>query len=345
MSTQTNNRKERCNILIFGTMSSGSSAMHNLLKEYDNIGHFSNEFDDFRAPGLVADQLSEASSINFPNRINKITGNSSFIKRLIFQSTFWNYLYDCIPKRYLEIDYQNNLLRKFKNKLISLNRSHLLRDLNKKLETNISFDEKIKFAGQWIQNIGNDFSLDKDYTLFDQPLLTSTDMSIWKTVFNPYKLIIVYRNPKDQIADIIKRRTLFTPYGPPYMTMAGDNLEAIYGKDKKGAIKFQIDAIQCRLKWIDYLETVLDRDHLLVMDFEGLVTKYDEYKLRVENFIGGIKDHHACKNKYFDPIRSKENIDIYRKYLDEDDLTDLSGLESWYEKRLEKEKMELERIK
>lgn len=336
MNKQTNNSKERCNILIFGTMSSGSSAMHNLLKEYDNVGHFSNEFDDFRAPGLVADQLTEASSINSPNRINKITGNSSFIKRLIFQSAVWNYLYNCIPKRYLEIDYQNDQIRKIKNKLISLNRSHLLRALNKKLESEFSFDEKIKFASEWIQNIGNDFSLNKDYTLFDQPLLTSTDISIWKTVFNPYKLIIVTRNPKDQIADIIKRRTLFTPYGSPYMTMAGDNLEAIYGKDRKGAIKFQIDAIQCRLKWIDYLETVLDRDHLLVMDFEGLVNKYDEYKSRVENFIGGIKDHHTCKNKYFDPVRSKENIEIHEKYLNEDDLSDFSGIESWYEKRIAK---------
>jgi hypothetical protein len=81
---------------------------------------------------------------------------------------------------------------------------------------------------------------------------------------------------------------------------------------------------------------VLDRDHLLVMDFEGLVNKYDEYKSRVENFIGGIKDHHTCKNKYFDPVCSKKNIAIHEKYLNEDDLSDFSGIESWYEKRIAK---------
>jgi hypothetical protein len=65
----------------------------------------------------------------------------------------------------------------------------------------------------------------------------------------------------------------------------------------------------------------------------------------VENFIGGIKDHHTLKNYYFDPIRSKENIDIHKNYLNEDEPTDLSALESWYEKRLQIEKIDLERIK
>ncbi len=322
--------KKRCNILVAGTLSSGSSALYNLLKEYDNIGHFSNEFDDFRAPGLVGDQLSDTSRHDFPNQIARITRNGNFIKRLVFKSSIWNYLYKSIPKQFLEIEYPIKSIEIFRNKLISLERSHLLRVLNKSLETDISFDEKIQISNNWIQQVGNIFSLKKDYTMFDNALPTKSDLAIWTTVFNPYKLIVVYRNPRDQIADIIKRGFLFKPYGNSIMTLAGYNLETIYGRDRIGAIRLSIDSIRCRLKWIEYLEKVIEPNNLLVLDFEGLINNYDVYKSKIEDFIGGIKNHHRFKNKYFNPLHAKGNIDIYKQYLYQDDLPNLAELEDWY---------------
>lgn len=326
--------KERCNILIFGTLSSGSSALHNLLKEYDNIGYFHNEFDDFRAPGLVADQLCEVSSINFPNEIDKLLRFSNLIKRLIYKSLIWKIVFDCIPRKYWGIDYNIKILDILKIKLIDLYKLYFLDQLNKSLKSKISFEEKIQISNKWIQNINNIFSLDKDYVLYDQPILTATDIDTWTTVFNSYKLIIVYRDPKDQIADIIKSGKLFATYRTPYMTLAVDNLEAIYGRDKKGAMRFHIDAIKNRLKWIDYLERILDKDRLLLIDFEGFVNNYDDYKSKVEDFIGVTKANHKFKNKFFHPIKSMENIGIYNKYLSKDELKDLSDLDVWYLNRV-----------
>ena len=325
-----NKNKEHCNILVLGTSSSGSSALHNLLKEYDNIGHFPNEFDDFRAPGLVADQLNEVSSINFPNKIDKLLGFTNLAKRLIYKSLIWKLIFNCIPKKYRGIDYNIKLLDNIKDKLIDLYKLYLLDQLNKSLKTKIPFEEKIRNSNKWIQLIGNILFFDKKYVLYDQPILTKTDFTIWTTVFNPFKLIIVYRNPRDQIADIIERGNLFKPFGSAYMTLAEDNLEAIYGKDKKGAMRFHIDSIKNRLKWIENEEKRLGPDRLLVFDFEGLVNNYEQYKSKVEDFIGGIKDKHKFKYKYFDPVKSKENIGIYKKYLSDDDLKDLSDLEDWY---------------
>ena len=48
---------KKCNILIYGILSSGSSALVDLLLEYNNVNVIPGEFDDFRASGLVADQL------------------------------------------------------------------------------------------------------------------------------------------------------------------------------------------------------------------------------------------------------------------------------------------------
>ena len=227
-----NKFKERCNILVVGTLASGSSVVHDLLKEYDNVGCFSKEFDDFRAPGLVADQLSQSSSINFPNKIDEITRIHNLIKKLFFKSLIWRWVYRAIPKKYLEIDYGIKILENIKERIIRLNQFFLLNQLNKSLKSKISFEEKIQISNKWIQQIDNNFSLKKDYILRDQPLLTSIDTAIWTAVFKPFKLIIVYRDPRDQLTDIINRGILFKPYGSPYINEAGVNILDIYGKDK-----------------------------------------------------------------------------------------------------------------
>jgi len=330
--------KERYNVLICGTLSSGSSALHNLLKEYDNVGHFLDEFDDFRAPGLVADQLSYNSSLSYPNKIDAVTRINSFRKRLIYKSLIWKLFLNIIPKKYFEIDYNVKIVENLKNRIIRLNQVFLLKQLNKSLESNLPFEEKIQISRNWIQHNNNIFSTNKCFIMYDQPILKTTDIDIWTTVFNPYKLIIVYRDPRDQLADIIKRGQLYPLNGTPYMTLAGINIDSVYGKDRRGAMKFHIDAISNRLKWIEYLECKLNKDRILVCDFEGLVNHHEEYKTKLEDFIGVTKENHKFKNKYFDPVKSKENIGIYKNYLNEDELKYLSDLVDWYFKKVENPK-------
>jgi hypothetical protein len=74
---------EKCNILVFGILSSGSSALIDLLSEYNNINVIPGEFDDFRASGLVADQLCYQNRVDFPNMIDTLLENTSK-RRLIY---------------------------------------------------------------------------------------------------------------------------------------------------------------------------------------------------------------------------------------------------------------------
>lgn len=264
----------RCNILIKGTLSSGSSAVKDLLREYENINTIPGEFDDFRSPGLVADQLSYNSSIDYPNKIDEIT-------RL--KSLKWRIIYKSVPKNIWRKNWNNKMLKYFKNKLIRLHQLYLikyfkhklerlhqiyiikyfkrklarfnqiylvtfkhklirlhqiyfLKELNKSLKSTISFEEKIQFSNIWIQHIGDINSFNKDFVLFDQPLLPCSDINIWTKVFKPFKLICVYRDPKDQLAEMIKRGVLFSPFSSPVMTYTGVNVMSIYGKDRKGMI-------------------------------------------------------------------------------------------------------------
>lgn len=314
-------RNIKHNILVEGLLKTGSSALVDLLREYDNIKVSQREFDDYRAPGLVADQLSSQQSLEFINRIDKIARPKSIIKLIynIFPIFHWRRISTIgnIRGRFLSVRERNKQLK-------------LLKELNNKLTSTISFEEKINFANQWISDVGNINSKNKDFVVFDQPLLTNLETHIWKEVFNPWKLIIIFRDPKDQLADIIKSEYLYAPYGAPYMNFGGATLETIYGRNRKGAINFHIDAIKKNLEWVDMLKKELNPDQFLLIDFEGLVNNYKEYKNVIEAFIGNIKPYHNSQKLYFDPLKAKENINIYKDYLKNNEIESIKEIDEWY---------------
>src|SRR5665647_2358979 len=94
--------QRRCNILIKGTLSSGSSAVYDMLQEYENINIVPNEFDDFKSPGLVSDQLTQSSSIDYPNKIYEITR---------IKSLWWRIIYFFVPKIIWENEWNNTLFK------------------------------------------------------------------------------------------------------------------------------------------------------------------------------------------------------------------------------------------
>lgn len=327
-------QKERCNLLIKGSFSSGSSAVVDLLREYKNINVFDWEFNDFRAPGLVADQLSLDSSRDYPNRIDEITKIKNFGWRL-----FFNFM----PKKFWEKEWGFPVFKflKSKNKIKRFNQIHFLKDFNKILKSGISFEEKINHSNEWISRIGNINSINKDYVLFNQPIDTNSDIETWTRVFNPFKLICVYRDPKDQLAELIKRNILFSSFNSPRMTPTGVNILAIYGRDRKGMLKFLIEAFKKRMEDYDRLENLLGPEKILVIDFEGLVNHYNKYKSHIENFLGINESNHILQRKFFNPEVSKNNIGLFSNFLDKDEIKELSGLEEWYLKRLNQQKLEI----
>ena len=320
-------QKERYNILVIGSYSSGSSAVLDLLREYDNINVFTWEFDDFRAPGLVADQLSAIASRDYPNRIEKITKIGDPALRLIFKIT---------PKIFWEKDWNFSAFKylKSKGRIMRLNQIHFLKELNKNLKSETSFDERIKNSNLWIRRINSINSSNNDMVVFNQPLDPYSDPEIWTKVFDPFKLIYVFRDPKDQLADLVKRGVLFSPFRTPAMTPPGVNIMSIYGRNRQGMIRFLTDALKKRITAYDNYEKFLESDQLLMIDFEGLVKQYDLYKTVIENFLGISKMNHKLRYNFFNPEMSKNNIDIYANYLNEDELSELSDLEIWYNQKI-----------
>lgn len=316
--------KTKCNILVWGLVSTGSSALIDVLREYDNINIIPGEFDDFRAPGRIADQLVFPQSEKF-NRISDVKGNKS--KYPVILGILKRILKGEINSVSKYVDYITPIQIRAKQLV-------LLKQLNEKLISTVSYNEKIDLVSNWIKELGQFKNEQKEFVLFNQPLAPSIETRIWKPVFSPFKLICVYRDPKDQLAEIIRKGTLYAPYGAPNMNHGGLVLESIYGRSRKSAVTFHIEAIKKRMEWIDKLKTELSHDELLLIDFEGLINNYENYRKIVENFIGDLNPNPHKYLKYFNPLNALKNIGIYNSILLDEELQKIKPLEDWYNRNI-----------
>jgi hypothetical protein len=332
--------KKRTNLLILGTLASGSSALVDMLDEYENINVLHYEFNHYRRPGFVSDQLSYESSISYPNVIDKELEFTNSRWKFIYKSSIWKY----IPKRTLdyiwEKDFEQKKFIAYKNSLTDLFQIVFLQKLNEGLKSDISFEEKIKLANEWIHNVGSIFPSYYDFTLFNQPLHPWSDMDIWTKVFDPFKMILVYRDPRDQLAEMVRRDIAFYPFRYSKLDYGQFNIISIYGNDRNGRMKFLIDALKLRVDKYDRWLNMINQDQILFVDFEGLVNDYNAYEKRIEQFIGKIEGKHIFRQKYFNPeVAKKNSIGIFSKYLNDQELEDLAPLDEWYRKKISEGKV------
>jgi hypothetical protein len=327
--------KDRCNIIIIGTLSSGSSALVDMLKEYETINVLPREFDDFRRPGFVYDQLSFDSSRDYPSVIDSEKKFENNRWEQIYKSSIWKFFASKGLENIWKKDWKYPKLIAYKHSLINLFQIHYLKELNKSLKADISFDEKIRLSNEWIKQIGNIYPSKFDYTLFNQPLMPWFDTKIWTKVFDPFKLICVIREPKDQLAEMVKRDIPFSPFRDAQLTYGQFNITSIYGNDRKGRMKFLTDALKKRVAIIEEWQKEIGADRFMLIDFEGLANKYDDYKPEIEQFLGISNEQHLLKKTHFNPdVALKNSIGIFSSYLNKEEIEDLAELEAWYKKKI-----------
>jgi hypothetical protein len=327
--------KERTNILIMGTLATGSSALVDMLTEYDNINVLPYEFNDFRKPGYVSDQLSYDASLNYPNVIEEEIRFVNFRWKMIYKSKVWKLLSERMLDKIWEKEFTNKKFKAYKNSLIELFHADFLTELNKSLKSDIPYVRKIELANNWINRIGSIYPYHYDFTLFNQPLHPWSDVNIWTKVFNPFKLIVVYRNPKDQLAEMVRREIIFSPFRNSQLSYGQFNIISIYGNDRKGRMKFLTDALKKRVEKIDEWLEVLRPDQVLFVDFEGLINHYEVYEAKIEQFLGISSERHKFKMKYFNPDKARQRcIGIYENCLSEQEIQDLASLEVWYNSKV-----------
>lgn len=310
----------KTNILIIGLLATGSSAVIDLLREYEVVHVIPGEFNDYRAPGLVADQINSNEPNEFQNEIAKLTGFKNKLRLL----------YGIFPILRFDSGIFRGFNKRLDYSLARVKQITLLNQLNKELNSSNSADEKIKHTTQWIREIGRISNKSKRFVLFNQPLLPANDIGIWRKVFSPFKLIVVYRNPYDQFAEIVQRGNLMEPYNAPFLSLGSVTLETIYGRSRKSAFKFHIEAMNKRNDWIELLKAEINNDELLLIDFNDLVTDNVRCSEIIQTFLGLTSEQHVRKGMFFDQNRAKNSINIYNEILSDEEIRSLSELNDWY---------------
>lgn len=316
------------NILIKGLYRTGSHALVDLLSEYDNIGVLPFEFDHFRAPANVADQLSEKASQNYPNLIKVSLRNKSFK---------WQIFEKIVPDQVIKVPIACRLLNRIPamNDAIKRRRYNIsLKSLSQYLNLEIPVTEKVLKTREWIKDVGNIYAEGKDYLVIDQPFLPSTNSEVWPQVFEPFKLIFSLRHPADQFADIIRSGFLFMPFRGPQLTWAGGLLEVIYGRDRAGAFAIFKDAVKRLYEDLSFIRCNVDPANFLIVEFEKLVTDYYPQKARIEAFIGSEKGNHTLPKTRFIPEQSARNVGIHNSFLTPEEINELTEIEFEYRRQI-----------
>lgn len=301
------------NVIIHGLHSSGSSAVLNYLREFNaQLTIVSGEFDTFRRAGMVGDTVLHFDDPEtYQTILDKYLehyGSSILKDMLLYYLTLVNY------KKIIK--YGTGYLYKYRREQIKL-----LQRLNIELNESTHQTERVEKCREWIQNVGSLFSNKKDGSkiVFDHAIDRFEHQELWPEVFKPFKLIVVYRDPRDQFTDLIRRNHLYWELGYPRSFDSrcsiyhANSIQAIYGRSRPASLRLFIDALN---KKYDAIERIYQshRGQVMILDFESFILKHDMVKELVNTFID-LDSVHQMKSKYLNINNSSQNIGIYKDTL------------------------------
>lgn len=290
------------NILVFGILWSGSSAAFDLIREFEGVGYVPEEFNDFRGRGMIGDHVSSKVEEGVKDRLSEIVLTND-----------WKGFTKTVVAHASEYDIVRKILSVFpKTKSISeseqTRRRHIITSYYaKKIVNSQTKSKKIIWSRKYIQRVKKRYAKDKKFILFDQPIYPNRHQKEIGQVFEPFMLVAVYRNPADQVAEIIRQHRLHRYICNPLIT-------SIYGHGKTPTINFYIDYINSQIGHIKDLKKRYD-EHMVVVKFEDLVEQYDKTKNTLIKNIGIRKSSHVSKFCHFDPDESRGNINIKNNIL------------------------------
>lgn len=313
-------------ILVLGYGWSGSSAVVDLLKEYESVYQIPVEFRLIKDPGGLMDLR-----YNIVDRWDPLNVDIA-IKRFIWHNDKLNRKAKKIPFRYglnYSVDLGDdfaNASSTFLNDICSNNyygdwfyfyydkntrdwlsegvKARLLKKDSNQLMyySNVTGEEFDKYSKKYINSIFENHRNNKEYVILDQAV-PSQDPLQAEHYFDDYKIIIVDRDPRDNYCDLVNNGGLVGP------ELEQDN----------GVSFFRNWFLEYRKN----LKNALKSDSIRYVKFEDLVYEYDKLTKEIEKFVGLNPEDHLHKREFFNPDISKKNIGIWKKYKDQQKMDEI----------------------
>ena len=322
-------------IVPMSYMGSGSSAVTDLLKEYERINTKNSDFEYvfLYAPDGLFDLeykllynnnaiRSDEAIKNFRKLMEKLYhydgwGIANYKDKIShnFMNVVESYLDSIITSKYQGIWYYHQKPSKIAWFLRVIRRIIFKKTTKPKqvqLEMSmVSSDDFYEKSRKFILNVIKEISDIEEYIVLDQLLLPHN-----LNIIDNYKIeelfpIIISRDPRDVF---IMNKYFWKPR----------NQEVPYPTDVK--------------EFCNYYKMMRENEKktntlALRLNFEDLVLNYEETKQDIENFIGIDSIHHKAKFEYFNPAISVNNLQVYSrddKYREEVEMIELELSEYLY---------------
>ena len=322
-------------IVPMSYMGSGSSAVTDLLREYEGINTKNSDFEYvfLHAPNGLFDLefkllynnnaiRSDEAVKSFRKLMKKLYiyggwGIANYKHKISknFMNIVDSYLDSIVTSKYRGIWYFYQKPSKMAwfirvIRRVIFKKSTKLKQVELEMSM-VSSDDFYEKSRKFILNVIKEISYKEEYMVLDQLLLPHN-----LNIIDNYKIeelfpIIISRDPRDVF---IMNKYFWKPR----------NQEVPYPTDIK--------------EFCNYYKMMRENEKktntlVLRLNFEDLVLNYEETKQDIENFIGIDSVHHKAKFEYFNPAISVNNLQVYNrddKYREEVEVIELELSEYLY---------------
>lgn len=126
-----------------------------------------------------------------------------------------------------------------------------------------------------------------NYLYFDQ-MMPPANIGKYERYFDSIKTIVVDRDPRDYYIDILRWGESWIPKNP-------DEYARLFKKMREQAQSFE------------------DSNNVLRLRLEDTIFKYDEFDMKMQNFLNLSENEHIDKFKFFNPEISAKNTHLWTK--------------------------------
>lgn len=271
------------NVLVAGIYWSGSGAVVDYLKGHPDCHVPKGEFTDFKRQGRIGTML-EADSVAQAQQLARRIWLETALGKL--PAAWWKQmrtddpaslaLKDQVFHQQLKLTY----LRQYRQQIARSGQA-----------------EGAGIWNQWLQALGQRIVGGRGAVVWNQPIWVGMHEHTWPALFEPYRLVVVHRDPEDQFAEVVRQGKIGKRKSDP----AFDDSET-------DDVAYVLKGIARKLEALAELGRILPEGRLLNVDFEAFVEDHDKQAARVCRFLGMEPGQSA--GAPFRPEQSARNIGI-----------------------------------
>lgn len=271
------------NILVAGIYWSGSGAVVDYLKGHPDCFVPRGEFTDFKRSGRIGSILEAGSAYK-----------AKWLARAMWLETALGKLPaarlkqakgEAPEKLPLKEQVKHNQL---KLEYLSRYRKHL---------SNGGAPSDSSIWNEWLQAVGKAYAGEKAAIVWNQPVWIGKHEHTWPAVFEPFKLLVVHRDPIDQFAEVVRQGKIGKRKSDP-----------AFDDSEKDDIAYVLKGIAAKMASLMALQAQLTESHMLTVSFETFVKSHKGEAERICDFLEFPEAQ--IPSAPFDPSYSIRNIGI-----------------------------------